>query len=143
MPALRGGNKLPGVSPGPPTSLPHGWLGLADRGSAGWMFLEGNRGLRIRGEVSGRWERQCYGKAVFSQRNRAWGVGAGGGGHVCAVCFVCDEKSLRSNNTNGAGAKACFAYKSRRGKPTPTQPRSDLVLSTIGSEALKFFLGKK
>lgn len=30
-----------------------------------WMFLEGKRGLGIRGEISGRWEKQGRGNTVF------------------------------------------------------------------------------
>lgn len=36
-----------------------------------------------------------------------------------------------------------FPCESRRGNTTPSQPRSNLVLGAISSEALKFFLGKK
>lgn len=51
----------------------------------GWMFLEGNRGLGIRGKISGRWEKQCQGNAVFSKYDRACQSKGSGGISVLLI----------------------------------------------------------
>lgn len=67
------------------------------------MFLEGNRGLGILGKMSGRWEKQWRGNAVFSRYNCACqGRGSGGTLVLLRMLFassgikkICDKTMLR------------------------------------------------